>query len=199
MRSIYIGALFTGWLGALATGATAVWTYQATPGRAAEAPALWPGESALVRTPGLPTIVQINHPKCACTRASLDELNTILAEVGTNMSTFVLFVRPDGAEAGFEQTETWTRAHELPGTKVVRDDGGHEAARFGAWTSGTTLLYDADGKLEFAGGVTAFRGHVGDNLGRARVLGLLQTGTSDAANAAVFGCELNDREPTPNP
>jgi hypothetical protein len=192
MRSWLIGALCAGWIGAIGLGGYTVLAEKVTPGRAADAPAQWPEDSALARVPGRATIVQIDHPKCACTRASLEELNAILHELRTPTTTFILFVRPDGTEEGFEQTATWARAHELPGATVLRDDGGVEAARFGAWTSGQTLLYDADGKLLFAGGVTAFRGHLGDNLGRASVVGWVDAGTADAATAAVFGCELHD-------
>ena len=32
-----------------------------------------------------------------------------------------------------------------------------------AWTSGETMLYDASGRLVFAGGITGSRGHGGDN------------------------------------
>ena len=39
--------------------------------------------------------------------------------------------------------------------------------RFGAETSGQTLLYDRDGRLLFSGGTTGSRGHDGDNAGFA--------------------------------
>ena len=50
---------------------------------------------------------------------------------------------------------------------MLRDDDGAEARRFGAETSGQTLLYDARGALAFSGGITGARGHAGDNAGRA--------------------------------
>jgi hypothetical protein len=84
---------------------------------------------------------------------------------------------------------------------VVRDDSGREAGRFGAATLGQTLLYDADGSLLFSGGITAARGHAGDNAGRSELVSLLNRGLSapvvtmnrgqSARDAThVFGCPL---------
>ncbi len=56
---------------------------------------------------------------------------------------------------------------------MLRDDDGAEAKRFGAETSGQTLLYDERGTLAFSGGITGSRGHAGDNAGRASLLALI--------------------------
>ena len=55
----------------------------------------------------------------------------------------------------------------LPDVTVVRDDMAGEARRFGAVTSGQTLLFDTQGNLLFSGGITAARAQAGDNAGRA--------------------------------
>jgi hypothetical protein len=70
------------------------------------------------------------------------------------------------------------------------DEAGREAARFGATTSGHVLLYDRGGRLRFSGGITASRGHVGDNAGRAALLGLLIHGETERERTPVFGCPL---------
>jgi hypothetical protein len=194
VRTPILAGLVVGWLAAIAGGAELLWVYKTTPGRRAEAPSTWPVDSHLARRPGHAALVFLAHPHCPCTRASLDELNTILVTAGGSTDAFVVFVDPAGTEPGWELTDTWTRAHELPGVTVVRDDGGLEATAFHAWTSGQTLLYDADGRLQFNGGITSMRGHEGDNAGRERVLSLLTTGTADAHETAVFGCALNDAE-----
>jgi hypothetical protein len=84
---------------------------------------------------------------------------------------------------------------------VVRDDDGREARRFGVEASGETLLYDADGSLLFSGGITAARGHAGDNAGRTELVSLLNHEPSSRTNivdrtgshrdaTSVFGCPL---------
>jgi hypothetical protein len=77
---------------------------------------------------------------------------------------------------------------------VVADDGGVESQRFGALSSGQALLYGADGRLLFAGGITESRGHQGDNAGEsaiaALVLGAGRSGQS--SSTPVYGCPLFD-------
>jgi len=65
-----------------------------------------------------------------------------------------------------------------------------EAKRFGAETSGQTLLYDERGTLAFSGGITGSRGHAGDNAGRASLLALINRSDADRRGSSVFGCPL---------
>jgi hypothetical protein len=171
------------------------------PGIGARAPAQWPANSILARSPGRPTLVLLAHPQCDCTRASLDELGEALARAGTRPETYVLFLKPEEFSNGWEQTDSWRQAAAIPHVTVVRDDSGLEARRFGAATSGQTLLYDASGNLLFSGGITAARGHAGDNAGRSELVSLLNGGRSAPPRAlnreqsgrdatSVFGCPL---------
>lgn len=190
-RERLLWALFAAlWLGALAVGAKALWNYQTTPGTAAAAQARWPSASRLPRDPSRATLVMVAHPRCACTRASLGELAVLLQRLRGRVSGHVLFVRPKGVPAGWEETDTWRAARGLPGVSVWRDEGGTEAARFGAKTSGQVLLYDRDGRLVFSGGITPIRGHLGDSAGQERIVSLVTTGRTDAATSRVFGCSL---------
>ena len=68
------------------------------------------------------------------------------------------------------------------------------AKSFGTFTSGQTLLYDSAGRLLFKGGITAYRGHSGDNEGRSLITALLR-GDAPAqiklpVAMPVFGCSL---------
>ncbi|MDP9115261.1 MAG: RedB protein, partial [Acidobacteriota bacterium] len=85
---------------------------------------------------------------------------------------------------------SWTKAQHLENVTVSWDDGGAEAKRFGATTSGSVLLYSSKGELLFAGGVTASRGHVGENFGLSRLQAALQTGHPDDLLSPIFGCGL---------
>ena len=169
-----------------------LWRFDNAPGIGANAPARWPADSVLTRAPGQPTLVLLAHPQCSCTRASLDELGEALARARTRPRTYVLFLKPEGFSNGWEQTDSWRIAAALPGVTPVRDDSGREARRFGVATSGQTLLYDADGTLLFSGGITAARGHAGDNAGRSELVSLLTRGQSARPGALNLGQSVHD-------
>ena len=84
----------------------------------------------------------------------------------------VYFVRPASQPADWERGRLWNLASSIPGVKVECDVGGPVAAQFHANTSGEVLVYDRLGKLCFHGGITAARGHAGDNLGESAVIAI---------------------------
>ena len=113
-------------------------------------PARWPVETRLVRAADRPTLVLLAHPQCSCTRASLGELAEVLARTSRRPKTYVVFLKPSGFPRDWEKTDLWRTAASLPDVTVVRDDEGMEAARFGASTSGQTVVYDSEGELLFS-------------------------------------------------
>ena len=146
------------WLCGVVSGLYVLWAYENKPGAAAaQRPGRWPSESALTRSADAPTLLFVAHPQCTCTRASLDELEEILARAKSHPKAYVLFLKPATVDAGWEQTDLWTRATALRNVTVVRDDEGVEARRFGVETSGQTFLYDTRGTLTFSGGITGAR------------------------------------------
>lgn len=182
------------WLGAAATGLFWLMAYDNTPGAPAAAPADWPAHSALTRAPAAPTLVMFAHPRCDCTRASLGELAELLARVKHAPRTLVVFIKPGGTPGGWEQSGTWDQASRIPGVTVVRDDDGAEARRFGVYTSGQTMLYDAHGTLLYSGGTTGSRGKAGDNAGRADLVALVDGARRPRATHPVFGCPVFSAE-----
>jgi hypothetical protein len=54
------------------------------------------------------------------------------------------------------------------------------------------LLYDTAGRLLFSGGITAARGHSGDNAGREAIVALLAGAPTDRTQTPVFGCKLSN-------
>src|SRR5690606_15268575 len=104
-----------------------------------------------------------------CTRASLGELEKIVARFQGDVTPWVVFLKPAGSDGHWDQTDLWTTAAAIPGVHVVSDAGGVEARRFHARTSGETLLYSSQGQLLFNGGITLARGHAGGNPGRSAV------------------------------
>lgn len=178
------------WLIAVAVGLSQLWNFESEAGQAATPPARWPSDSHVARVAGEPTLVMLVHPHCPCSRASLEEIDRLMAQSSESVSLRLLFVRPPGVAETWEQTDTWRRASAIPRAEVTRDDDGVEAARFGAATSGQVMLYGADGELLFSGGITPSRGHEGDNHGRSTILSLLRHETPTHSQSAVFGCPL---------
>ena len=79
----------------------------------------------------------------------------MVAQSGGTIHPHVVFFKPSGTAEDWEQTDLWKSAAAIPGVAVSIDVDGAEAQRFQATTSGHTLLYDAEGKLLFSGGITS--------------------------------------------
>jgi hypothetical protein len=182
-----IGAV---WLGIVLAGTLMMVVYANTPGEAGSSPASWPDSSQLPRNTNSATLVMFIHPHCPCSRASIGELALLMAHCQGRVGAHVFFVKPAGMTTEWMQTDTWKEASRIPGVTVHPDDEGREAKRFGAETSGTTELFDAEGRLLFHGGITAARGHAGDNNGRDAVQALLFHEPAAETKTPVLGCSL---------
>lgn len=185
-REAAVGVLGACWLGAVAGGFWLWDRYDATAGPAAS-------PTATTDARGSWTVVMFVHPHCPCARASLTELGELLREAPAGVEAAVVFVRPRGVPAGWERGDLWDAAGKLP--VVVRlDEGGGEAKRAGAATSGHVVVFDRAGRPVFVGGITRARGRAGDNAGRKAVLAWLR-GEAGVVEVAVFGCPLFDHCP----
>jgi len=184
---ILLGVL---WLGSVGLGGAKLWSYKTTPGAAAPGQTVWPAASRIPRDGTRPTLVMMAHPQCVCTRASIGELENLVRRVRGRMAARVVFVVPRGAARSWTESDTWRTVQNTPGVTSWIDEGGREAARFGAQTSGQVFLYAADGRLLFSGGITPLRGHLGDSAGQERIVSLLTTGRAEGSTSRVFGCAL---------
>ena len=178
------------WLAALAFGGRTLFRYETTPGSVGLVASSWPSVSIVPNQTGKPTLLMFAHPHCPCTRASVGELAQIMAHSLGKVNAYVLFIKPPGAGADWDDTDLRASAAAIPGVTVIIDENGKEAARFGAETSGHTLVFDRNGTLIFTGGITASRGHAGDNAGQNAVLAALSEQAMERARTPVFGCSL---------
>lgn len=193
-QTAILTALVALWAAALAGGYWWVESYQNQAGAAVAGLAVWPQTSKLQRPLEASHLVMFAHPKCPCTRASLGELAKVLTR-SPGLQATVVFFRPRDAAADWERTDLWRSAAAIPEIRCVVDPGGREAKRFGAATSGMTYLYDASGRLLYQGGVTASRGHHGDNAAADAVVAAARFGPASptkfrTACGEVFGCPL---------
>jgi hypothetical protein len=183
-----LGALV--WLVLVAGGTCLMLDYSESAGVAAKAPIRWPAASHLTPNDGRPTLLMFVHPHCPCSRASVGELDRLVAHGKDRVSVHVLFIKPHGMSEDWLKSPLYKQAAAIPGVQVKVDDEGVEAARFNAATSGQALLYDAKGELLFEGGITPARGHAGDSAGRAAILDFLAGEVAGKYETPVFGCEL---------
>lgn len=178
------------WGACAASGLAVMLDYELTPAPTAAVARQWPGATQLFCDPVRPTLILFLHPHCPCSRATLRELDQLTAECGEQFALRIVFVKPPGTALGWEQTGLYRTAGHIPSAFVSSDPDGQDAARFGATTSGEALLYAADGRLLFHGGITPSRGHEGDNLGRTILTSIITTGDAAGTETVVFGCPL---------
>lgn len=127
----------------------------------------------------------------------MEELDSIIAHEAGRLQAQLLFVELTGLPP-VQDSKLWQRASRIAGVRLTRDVDGAEARRFGTRTSGETRLYGPAGDLLFHGGITASRGHAGDNPGQAAILAMLVSGSQFNTPIAtpVFGCALWNDTPT---
>ena len=194
------------WLLLVAAGLCILMMYANRPGRKGEPAAYWPAASESRYSTSKSTLLVFAHPRCPCTRATVDELAWVMTRCGDSVDCRVHFVQPAGKSRQWVQGDVWVTASSLPGVTVFADRQGRLAEVFGAETSGHAMLFDSAGKLRFEGGITPSRGHRGSNLGREQLVKLAMPGRpqsplaeEDEANrnapdgiesTCVFGCPL---------
>ena len=178
------------WVVLVASGLWFLWGYENAPGEAAKPPQQWPSVSRIQLGRSQPTLVMLAHPRCPCTRASIGELARVMAHGQGRLSAYVLFIRPDGFDDDWEHSDLWQSAAGIPGVNVVSDPDGVEARLFNAATSGQSVLYSTEGQLIFSGGITAARGHHGDNAGQSAIIAIVNAAAPERNQTAVFGCPL---------
>lgn len=188
-RSLVSGAAAL-WVAAVVLGAIWLTSYGSKPGPAAQAPARWPDPPGIELATSKPTLVAFAHPRCPCTRATVAELHKIAAKCRGELAIQIAFCVPPPFDEPWARTDLWRDAESIPGAEVRADRGGELARSFGASTSGQVLVYAANGELLFSGGVTAARGHAGDNAGEDSVVAIVRTGVAPLASTQVFGCPL---------
>jgi hypothetical protein len=188
-------AIIGAWLIGAAAGLGGLASYSTIGSVSTSAPDRWPDGTALARPAGVASLVVFLHPRCPCSAATLGELGRVLARAPGSCEVTVAVYAPASEPTAWNHTFLRDRALAVPGVRVVDDPDGREAARFGAVRSGHVVVYDAAGGLRFQGGITASRGHEGDNLGEDCVLSVLHGGAPAADRTPTFGCEIRTAAP----
>src|SRR5262245_8604518 len=105
-----VALAFVLWLAGLGAGFSLLWAYKSTPGRiAAKHPEEWPANSVLARDPARHTLVMFAHPRCPCTQASVSELARLMASLAGRVAAYVVVVKLEGVDDGWEQASLGPR------------------------------------------------------------------------------------------
>src|SRR5438045_118860 len=145
-------SVFGLWLTAAAAGGWWLHKYEVAQGVPTLTPEQWPAAARIERATNRPTLLMFAHPRCPCTRASIEELNRLLAKCEGKLDTKVLFFEPKNYPPDWARSSLWKSAAAIPGVVAQADPNGIEARRFGASTSGFVVLYEPKGQLIFRGG-----------------------------------------------
>jgi hypothetical protein len=178
------------WFLGCATAVALLAIYSQTPGAGGAAVPVLVDDLAIAPDPDRPTLVMFVHPRCPCTRASVEELARLQRRLKGRFATRVVFAVPAGMAEHWHESTLWEQAAGLHDCERITDQGGAITQRAGAATSGTVGLYAPDGRLLFWGGITPSRGHAGDNLGSDAITDYFK-GAAYADRADVYGCPLN--------
>jgi hypothetical protein len=183
-------ALCVAWLAMVGAGFIVLSNYQSASGSVGRTPSDWPPKTRVALDQKRDTLIMFAHPQCPCTRASIEELNRLLARCHSGVAAQVWFYKPAGFSEDWTRSSLWRSAAAIPGVTVKEDPDGAQARLFGAETSGFVLLYDSHGQLRFKGGITGSRGHAGDNAGEDAVVLLLTGRETGLKQTPVYGCSL---------
>jgi hypothetical protein len=183
------------WIVLLMAGFGLLWRYKLTPGPLTDVPTAWLAETGLARVEGQPTLVLFVHPCCPCTRASVTMLRELLPRYDGRLTALVSSYRPVHTPLEWSETELLDSLADVPQARLVFDEDGREAARFGIRTSGHVLLYGPRGKLRFSGGISGSRGHLGENAGLSGLQSALDAALADEEavtwiRSPIFGCPI---------
>ena len=182
------------WIGCAVAGVAGLTNCSSAPGIAAGHPPSNSTVSALPRPSARPALVMFVHPRCPCSSASINELARVVASTRDRMDLTVLFVVPPDCPPDWHHTALWASANSIPGLRVIADHEGKLASQFGVMTSGHCLVYDAQDKLAFSGGITAGRGHEGDSPGQAIIAEIASRKMDNKfRECSTYGCPLHSR------
>ena len=192
--TIRLGLLCFTWLLTISVGIATILKYENTSGAVGATMGHWPSIRQIAPDSRHDTLVMFAHPKCPCTRASVDELNRIMAQCHGQLVAHVFFLQPAGFSDSWVRSGLWSTAAAIPDVTVQADPQGLIGQKFGARTSGYVLLYNPAGQLLFSGGITGSRGHAGDNAGEDTIIALVDGQNTSLTHTSVFGCSLLNQQ-----
>ena len=189
--------LFSIWFALVSMGFAGLGAYGVSAGESGPVPGTWPAD--ISRADGS-TLLCFVHPKCPCSQATWTELRKVMSDLSPEVNVELVVFQPEGVQpeggTSIWGDRLWNRmVSPVPGAQRPRwdirlDPGGVLAKRFGAATSGMILVYGPRGQLQFQGGITASRGHIGQSPAQDWLRGAIAAPGVQRSSAPVFGCPI---------
>ncbi len=182
------------WAFSIGLGLYLLMNHEVSPGKPGAPPVKWPKDSNIKLSSDKDTLVMFVHPQCPCTKASLEQLTPLTKT--ENLAIKILVFSPRVKPKDWRHNAIDQLDFNKSSVSIIPDCDGFEAIRFNSQTSGQTLLYDTNGQLVFAGGITGARGKTGINPGLIELCTALSERTNKGTNsqkareALVFGCSI---------
>ncbi len=189
-NNIAVFLLFATWIASVGYGYSMLIHYGLKPNSRINNLASWPQQSKLLLDKQLNTLVVFIHPKCPCSRATLVELDRLLVNANNKLKVIAVFIQPVASDADWSKTDLWQQAGLLKGVQRYIDKANLEAGLFNATTSGEVYLFKPNGGLVYHGGITAGRGHEGDNAGRSAIVTYVRSGKIMEPQGYAYGCSI---------
>lgn len=187
-----IAATAVVWSAVIAYGMQQWMVFEYTPGIIDGHPPTWPAASRLRADERSGTLIVFVHPRCACTRATLNKLAVILTDCPNPPSNYVVLSAAGEDSSPESEADLQRRYAEIfPNSHVILDRDGSESKRFGATTSGFILFFNKRGRLRFSGGITPHRGGEPPCDSEEQLAGALRdTSAAVVVETPTFGCSL---------
>jgi hypothetical protein len=93
------------WISLVCAGMWVLLSYEFVPGRVGNPADHWPSTTRLRRAPHTATLVMVVHPHCPCTRASLGELERLIARLEGSLVAQVLFYELENPPADWKHSD----------------------------------------------------------------------------------------------
>lgn len=177
------------WMGLGAGGYVWLLRYSFAAGHGGRPPQTIPAALDSPGARGRPQFFLALHPHCPCSRATLKELAKILTQAPHASDVTVLMYAPSNEPDSWSEGALLKECRRM-NCRIHRDPDGKLAASLGTLTSGAVLLFDGKGRLRYQGGITAARGHEGDNAGARAVIEVLSGHNESHSSLPVFGCPI---------
>lgn len=140
---------------------------------------------------GIHTVVSL-HPKCPCTRNSLETLAKLLSDATVNARCTFLVFTPESGDGDWMETGIAKAADQFPNAKLIQDVESKKALELGLFSSGAVIVINDFGEVLFQGGVTSGRSCNADNPGALALSAILQGRRVPEISPPVFGCSLTE-------
>jgi hypothetical protein len=183
------------WAIIVGVGLTKLYDYEFQSEPRAEMINRWPANSSIQTDDKKFHLVLALHPHCPCSRATLNELASIMTKARGSLSAYILFVKPPKFSEQWVKSDLYNTALRIPDSHVFIDENSKESRLFKATTSGQTFLFNDQGELLFSGGITSSRGHEGDSIGKSAIMDILQNKVTHVMQQPpAFGCFLHEKD-----